>query len=98
MELVMVIALMTVVIVFFLTLATEPEREKVIIAKRAESGEITMIQPKTDLISIENSVREHELNSAPDVGKTLSDLASQHANKRKTKVYEPGERQTTEAF
>jgi prepilin-type N-terminal cleavage/methylation domain-containing protein len=97
-ELTMVIAIMTVIIMSFLMAVTSSKREAVVIGKRSESGEVTLIKPKTELISIENSVREHELNSAPDLGKTLSEMAAQPSIKPKTKVYEPGERQTTEAF
>lgn len=95
-ELMMVLGLLSVITLSFATLVNEPKREKVMIGKRAESGEITAIKPKTELISIEDSVREHELNSAPDVGKTLSEMASQPSNK--PKIYVPGVQQTTEAF
>lgn len=97
-ELIMVIGIMTVLTVGFVSIVSEPHQKKIVITQRVESGEITAIRPKTELISIENSVREHELNSAPSVGETLSELASQPSIKPKTKVYEPGERQTTEAF
>jgi len=97
-ELMMVIVLMTVLTVGFVSIVTAPPQEKVVITQRVESGEITPVRPKTELISIENSVREHEMNSAPTVGETLSEMASQPVIKPKAKVYEPGKRQTTEAF